>query len=367
MIRPLAAGYRVEVDAVDDATWWALASGFADANLYQVWEHESSRGRFTDTSRLVLKKGDEVVAAAEVRMFRLPPTSRGIAYIRWGPLWRRTAGRDLECFRQAILALKNEYVFRRHMILRMNPRLFVENDQHCVQVLVDEGFSSVADLPTDRTLLMDLTPGLDELRRGLDKKWRNCLSKAEKSGLTLVTSRENDLLDEFMVLYDEMLQRKQFAPSADIQKHRRIQRALPDALKMHVILAREDGQVCAGAIVSALGDTGVYLFGATNDRGMRTSASYAVQWEVLKLLKSSKIKAYDLHGINPETNPGTYHFKSGLAGKNGKEMTFAGQVQAFEASISNYLVLFAERIRRSRRSSRTAGGRSESLAVAPSS
>ena len=118
---------------------------------------------------------------------------------------------------------------------------------------------------------------------------------------------------------------------------------------MDVVIARDGERACAGAIVSALGDTALFLFGATNDSGMRTSGSYLVQWEILKLLKGNAVRVYDLHGINPETNPGTYHFKRGLAGKHGTEVTFGGQIQAFEPSISNYSVLLVEKWKRARR------------------
>jgi hypothetical protein len=128
---------------------------------------------------------------------------------------------------------------------------------------------------------------------------------------------------------------------------------------MNVVIARSEGRPCAGAVISALGTTGLYLFGATNDVGMRTSGSYQVQWEVLKLLKDRNVDLYDLHGINPEANPGTYTFKKGLAGKSGREATFAGQLQSFEPSIASHSLLLMERWRRGRRAEPTVAINSE--------
>lgn len=351
MMRPLASPYRAEVDDLDDREWYALAAGFTDLNIYQVWQERSAGGRFSGTSRLVLRSGADVVAAAEVRLFRMPLTERGIAYVRWGPMWHR-ANRIAapEDFRQFVRALRNEYVCRRHMVVRMNPRLFVEEDGEYLDILRDEGFAQAPGFQTERTLVMDVTPDLDDLRRGFEKKWRNCLSKAERAGLTVTSGSGLDLFDEFVALYRDMHARKQFVETADIQAHRRLQDTLPDALKMHIAIARVEGQPCAGAVVSALGDTALYLFGATNDVGMRTSASYAVQWQILEMLKARGVRTYDLHGINPESNPGTYHFKQGLAGKNGREATFGGHIQAFEPSIGSYSVLLVEQWRRNRRS-----------------
>jgi hypothetical protein len=36
-----------------------------------------------------------------------------------------------------------------------------------------------------------------------------------------------------------------------------------------------------------------------------------IQW-----LKSREVTWYDLGGINPETNPGVYHFKQGMSGSD---------------------------------------------------
>jgi hypothetical protein len=345
MTKPLADGYRAEFGALDDEAWSQIVESFQDASIYQLWHCGRVRGRFSGTSRSIVLRCGEVVSATEVRLFTLPLTQRGIAYVRWGPMWRRHGGReDVDVFRQAVRALKSEYVTRRQMILRLNPRLVLEDHADCQQVLSDEGLESVSN-PMQKTLLVDLSPGIEELRQRLDKKWRNCLRKAEKSQLSIASGRSGDLFDEFAILYRSMLERKRFAPTADLEGHRRLQEVLPYHLKMEVVIARQNGLACAGAIFSALGDTGTYLFGATNELGMRTSASYLVHWEVLNRLTASGFRTYDLNGINAQVNPGPYHFKKGLAGSNGREVTFASQVQAREASLTNALVLMIERSR----------------------
>jgi len=122
------------------------------------------------------------------------------------------------------------------MILRVNPRIFVEDDEECLQVLWDEGLAPVPGLPTERTLLMDLSPELGELRQRLDKKWRNCLSKAERSQLTIGTGRCAEIFEEFAVVYRGMLERKRFVPAADLEAHRRLQETLPDGMRMEVVV-----------------------------------------------------------------------------------------------------------------------------------
>lgn len=340
---------RVEIDSVTAAAWPDVVGTFADASLYQLWIDGNSH----DVSRVLVKKEDAVVGAAEVRLFTVPLVRGGIAYIFWGPLWRsRSSEPDPEVFRQVLRGLIAEYVERRRMVLRINPRCLVGRDERLLQILTEEGFTDLPHEGSRRSLVMDLSAPLDHLRTTLDKRWRNCLSKAERSGLTITSGTSLGLFDEFTVVYGRMLDRKHFAPTADIQKHREIQQRLPEGLKMGIVLARQQNAVCAGAIYSAMGDTAVYLFGATDEIGMRSSSSYLVQWALIGELKSRGVRHYDLNGINPDTNPGTYHFKKGLAGKGTPEVTFASQVQTHHASLTNQSILLLDRLRLKMRANR---------------
>jgi hypothetical protein len=345
-VKPLSDGYLAEVDSLGRNAWYTHISGFSDASLYQLWQNDGDADRFCVGSRLVLKRLDAVVAAAEVRLFRVPWAQCGIAHVRWGPVRNADSGAaDPEIFRQTVRALRNEYVRRRGMVLRLVPRLFVEQDQECLQILVDEGFSQVRHAGATKSLVVDLSPDLNDLRRGFKKCWRTCLNKAEKGNLSLTAGTDLPLFDEFIAVYDRMLRRKRFFPMTDIHRHRRLQEALPDPLKMGVVLARHEGVPCAGAVYSAIGQTAVYLFGATDEVGRRTSGSYLVQWHVIQALKERGCTQYDLNGADPKSNPGTYHFKRGLAGRNGREVSFLGHFQAFDASVGNQALLLIDRLR----------------------
>jgi hypothetical protein len=341
----LTEEYRAEVDSVDAATWCRYVEEFRDGNLYQLWLNGHG-GRFTDVSRLLLTKGGDVVAGAEVRLFKVPLTSRGIAYVRWGPLWQRGInGADPAHFTEALRALRNEYVRRRGMILRLAPRLFLEDHRQCADSLQGEGFLEVGARHVEKSLLMDVSPSLDELRRRLSPTWRRHLNKAEKNELTIETGTGIDLFDEFLPIYESTLRRKRFVTTSDVRRHRDVQALLPADLKMGIVLARHEDRPCAGAVYSATGDTALFVFGAANEVGLRLSASYLVHWEVLRQLKEKGFREYDLNGINPVLNPGVYQFKKGLVGKHGREVTFVGQRQAFEGSIANYSLLLAEWLR----------------------
>jgi hypothetical protein len=70
----------------------------------------------------------------------------------------------------------------------------------------------------------------------------------------------------------------------------------------------------AGLTSTGVGDTGIYLLGATSNDGMKFKGSYLLQWRMMQWLKECGCAWYDLGGINPDRNPGVYHFKQGFGG-----------------------------------------------------
>ena len=68
--------------------------------------------RPVNLSHLVLKSGERVIAAVQARLTGLPNLRLGLAYIRWGPLWKRRDKKvEEEVFRQTIRAIRNKYRF----------------------------------------------------------------------------------------------------------------------------------------------------------------------------------------------------------------------------------------------------------------
>ncbi len=92
-----------------------------------------------------------------------------------------------------------------------------------------------------------------------------------------------------------------------------------------------------------MGTTGLYLTGATGDRGMKTYGSYMVHWAYVKWLKENGFLYYDLNGMNPLVNPGTYQFKRQLAGKAGMEVEMLGKFQVADRAMSSLVVSGGER------------------------
>lgn len=345
-VQEIHSGFVAETDRISQAEWCRLLGEFDDANIYQSWSYDEVRSGRVNLSHLVLRHEGEIVAAAQARLMRIPVLGAGIAYVRWAPLWRRR-GRpvSLEVLRQALRALREEYAVRRGLTLRVYPTVFREDSEPFSALLQEEGFSPAADDRADRTLIMDLRHSLPELRKGLRQHWSRYLKVAEKNNLEVLEGTDDSLFELFIQIYREMVGRKRFLEPNDINEFRSVQKALPEELKMRVSICKADGEVCAGNICSAMGNTGVYLFGATSNNGLKSRGSYLLHWRTIEWLKAGGYEYYDLNGINPETNPGTYKFKSDLCGENGRDVHFLGRFEARGGLLSHSSVVCGDRLR----------------------
>jgi lipid II:glycine glycyltransferase (peptidoglycan interpeptide bridge formation enzyme) len=175
---------------------------------------------------------------------------------------------------------------------------------------------------------MDITPSLKDLYEGMRPHWKRELKIAERKGLEIVAGTGDELFQAVMDIHREMVARKKFKEGNDINQFRFMQAQLPDNLKMRVMICKSAAGICAGTIWSAIGNMGLYLFGATSSVGLKSNGSYLLQWKLIEQLKKEGLAVYDLNGINPEMNPGTYKFKNDLAGKHGRDVWFAGQFES---------------------------------------
>jgi lipid II:glycine glycyltransferase (peptidoglycan interpeptide bridge formation enzyme) len=311
------SSWRVEVDRATAAEWSQMLDLFDDANIYQTAAYGGVRWGEKNLSRLVLKHDAEVMGMAQLRIIRPTPLKFGMAYLRWGPLWeRRGRPLDLEAPARLAYAIEDEYVKRRSLFVSVVPNAFAGSQRAEV---FQSAFSRFAHESSEsvniyRTFLMDLTSTHEELRSRLDKKWRNQLTRSEKNNLTVISGHGCAEYRAFREIYVQMRERKAFETTVDVDEFGRMQETLTESQRMRVLICEDNGVPVAGLVASAIGDSAIYLLGATSDSGLNSKGAYLLQWTLICWLKERGIKAYDLGGIDPEGNPGVYHFKRGFSG-----------------------------------------------------
>jgi hypothetical protein len=329
------SGYTFEIDRVREEEWSELLRKFDDTTIYQTWSYgKTSRGGKA-LSHVILRYKREVIAMAQVRIIKVPFIERGIAYVYYGPLWRVSHNAyDQGNLRRILGLMYSEYVIKRKLLLRIVPNIIENGSDGMLVSFLSAGFLKSHKDEGARTLLVDLSPSLEEIRKRFRANWRNHLRKAEKTGLKIIEGRGDDLYRVFQKMYCEMLSRKRFTDTVDIDKFRITQKELPHSLKMNIMICEYKGEPVSAAVTSAIGDTGEYVLGATSETGKRLKGSYLIQWRMIEWLKALNCRWYDLGGIDPESNPGVYHFKAGLGGN---DVRYIGQFEACNSRASYHL------------------------------
>lgn len=348
MTRLLSEGYNVQVDSVDKDRWHEILKEFKDVNLYQTWSYGTILWGRENISHLILEKDHEAVACAQVRIVKFPFLRSGLAYIRGGPLWHKGYEDSYtRTLHQALVALRNEYVHNRGLMLRIAPNTVSINTDDAVSVLHSEEYRHHTNGLNSRTLMVDLRCSTEELRQSMQRQWRNNLKKAEKNNLHISQGTQDHLYDMFKKLYLDMHSRKKFVEYMDINKYQLIQRDLPDPFKMHIMICQSGGNPCAALISSLLGDTAINLLAASSsyDLANHLNGSHLLFWKMMEQAKIQGCRWNDLGGINPSRNPGGYQFKKGIAGKNGLDIQSVTQFETYANVLSSLMVRYGDLLR----------------------
>ena len=307
----------VQVDGQTAETWSAILEQFADANIYQTWAYGAVRWGIRNLSHLVIRQDGQVMAAAQLRIVRLPLLPAGLAYLRWGPLVNRVGQTlDPSIVGEMLKWLREEFCQRRGLTLQVIPNTYSgETLSDAYEPARHRSFPHLEiTWPRYRTVLVNLESAAEVIRDRFNPKTRRHLKRAEKNGLTVEMSDQPEAYREFLRLYKMMRERKQFETTVDVDEFGQMQLLLAGCARMQTFIARKDGAAIGALVCSRMGNTGIYLLGATNERARDLLASYLLHWHAMLWLKAQGSLYYDLGGIDPEANSGGYEFKSGFGG-----------------------------------------------------
>ena len=310
-------GPVVEVVASDD--WDTLLKQFADANYRQLAAYsKAAAARVKARSEIVaIRQDGKLLGLCNVRIRKLPLLPFGIAYVNGAPLVLKSDDSvdSATALSRCLSALRKEFVDVRGHVLRV---IGVARADLAAD-LANRSFQAAGFVPAlakgrYRTILVDVNRELPDIRRGLDQKWRNILNKAERQGLEIVRGTAPAFFEKFDALYSGLVARKNLKVDLGPEFFVTLQDRLAEPDRFVVHLAMQAGNVVAGHIGAYHGDTAVYLLGAANEAGLKSNASYLLQWRVIEYAKERDCNWYDLGGIDPEGNPDVYRFKARFGG-----------------------------------------------------
>ena len=328
---------RTRVARLDAEAWHAVLRQLDDASIDQTWTYGRLRFRLARLGHVVVERGARVAAAAQILEFRLPVG--GLAAVKFGPLFHAGGRSDEGAARALLQALQVHYVERRHMTLRVVPA-----PAHAAgtgALLAEAGFTPL-DAPS-RRYIVSLSGDRDALLGALKSRWRRHLRKGWRLDVVAAEDRRPDAVARFMPLYVQMQRRKGFDDTSGADILQRCSAQLPEPLRPRVFTCTGGGEVLAAAVVSVLGDTAVYWFGASAAPDRAGDAGYVLHFHIAETLQAEGVVGYDLGGDLEDE--GLAQFKRGMVGGAGDEGAVVQTWVAGGARVSRTLLRAVEEVR----------------------
>jgi lipid II:glycine glycyltransferase (peptidoglycan interpeptide bridge formation enzyme) len=166
-----------------------------------------------------------------------------------------------------------------------------------------------------RTIWVDLKQGKDKLWGTLSKQVKYDIRRAKKYGVIVERSKFKEDIDLFYKLCEVTSQKKQFELNTSYTFLVHLLQEENSSIEAHLFIARREGKLCGGAVILRCGDCIHYMWGAIDRACSKYGIGEAIQAEVIEWAISQNCKKYDLEGIDPKKNPGTYQFKKKWGGE----------------------------------------------------
>ena len=321
--------------------WPDLSAAFSDLTFEQSLTYACAAAERIGAEAQFIAISDpdgQPVAAACLRIKRVPGLGRGIAWIAAGPMMqhrdRPPPGPDEI---RAILAALRAHALKTGHILRLRLPAPPQHDITTMdQLAAQEGFH-----PTDRstpyqTVIVNCAQDEETLMRSLHGKWRNPLRNALKAGIELECLPIADCSDRFHLLYQEVQAAKGFAPDIPPEFYYSLEGR---DFSHEVLIARKDGTDIAAMTIGRTAGNAVYLFGATAEAGRRLNAGHYLMWQAILHCRELGMECLDLGGIDPVSNPSVTRFKLRTGGT---DITAPGPYEFRPSGICTALVGAAE-------------------------
>jgi peptidoglycan pentaglycine glycine transferase (the first glycine) len=308
---------------VPDQEWNQFVSAHPAGHVLQTSAWGSLKSEFGwQAKRIAVWDGAKIVSGAQVLYRRLAPGIK-LAYVPKGPVIDFGSAQACQVLFEALHGMnRSQHV----MMLKIEPDL-LEQEQ-MASVLARYGFqSSPHSIQPRRTVLVDVTPGEDEVLSRMKSKTRYNIRLSGRKGVRIHEGKEADLsaFNQLMAVTGE---RNEFGVHSSAYYERAYELFAPLGMA-RLLLATYDDQPIGGVMTLACGTKAWNMFSASADEHREKMPNYALQWEAMRWAKERGCQTYDLWGI-PDAEEemleaqfaqrsdglwGLYRFKRGFGGQ----------------------------------------------------
>jgi peptidoglycan pentaglycine glycine transferase (the first glycine) len=303
----------------DQGTWDEVVATVPAGHLLQSWAWGELKARFGWRVQRIAAGS----ACAQVLYRALPGGLGTIAYIPKGPLVNWDDSSSIQAVLDAIHPLVRK---RGAICLKIEPSR--EDDPILAERLRAMGFRpSPQAVQPRRTILVDLTAEPEDLLKRMKQKTRYNIRLAGRKGVAIRPGTEADL-PAFYQLMELTARRDGFGIHSRAYYETAHNLFVPQG-HGRLLLAEYEGQLLAGLVAFAFGDTACYMYGASSSEHRNRMPTYPLQWEAMLWARERGCHTYDLWGVPDRDEAdleagfsqrsdglwGVYRFKRGFGGR----------------------------------------------------
>jgi peptidoglycan pentaglycine glycine transferase (the first glycine) len=272
--------------------WDAFAVQQPSFAMVQSWEW----GEFKEklgwrTLRIVIEEQGRILAGAQMLIKPIPSGLLSIAYVPKGPLgnWQDKTTMSKLLAELVRVARQHKAIF-----LRIEPAHL--NDPAIDQFLCSQEFRANPYTNQPRaTIILDLTPDLDDILKQMRKKTRQYIKRATRKGVTVRVGGRKDL-PAFYELMQITGRRSGFSPRIRDYYEYEWQTLAKNGQGV-LFLAYYQDQLLAGRIAFHFGKRAAEFHAGSSNEHVDLRPNYLLVWEAIKWAKAQGCCTYDLWGI----------------------------------------------------------------------
>ena len=161
------------------------------------------------------------------------------------------------------------------------------------------------------TAFLDLDRPLEDLRAGMQGKWRNRLKAAEKSGIKIAPGATGGPQLTWLMERERAQQRRHRYRAAPGPLMTAWQTESTGRDGLVLLLARQAAETVGAMLFLVHGRTALYHIGWTSEEGRSAGAHNLLLWKAISQLKGRGIRTLDLGGVDTGPGAGIARFKLG--------------------------------------------------------
>lgn len=278
-------------ESLNDPEWDAFLVNTPGGHHVQssLWA-QIKAGTSWKVTRIVAKKQGQIVGGAQLLIRKMGPLF-SIVYLSKGPVVGIPN-----------LSLIDAIIHRAIRVAKMNHALLFavqppSNGSEIAKQLPQLGFeTSQLELAPIASLLLDLSPSLDQLVADMKRQTRQNIRRGEKDGLIVRDGTEADL-DEFYEFHRATSQRQGFDPYAK-EYYVQMWHLFEPRRYIKLLIAEYEGKPITGLLLIPFGDTVIAKILGWSGEYPDLRPNDAVFWNAIKWSKSNGYRYFDFEGID---------------------------------------------------------------------